>query len=196
MNSKQMNLLDNFSKYLTGVGIVTLCLLLIPLIAMQFTDEVVWTFSDFLFAGLILSGSGITFGLIAQKNGHLSYRLAAGIAVVTSLLIIWGNGAVGFIGSENNPINLLYSSVLVVEVVGLAVSRLKLRGLTYTMYAAAFTQFLIPIIAVFHWQSIGVSEAEYWGSAGILKIIAFNGFFVLMFILSGILFRNAAEDTK
>lgn len=189
-----MNILENFSKYLLGVGIVTVSVLLIPLIAMQFTDEVAWTLSDFLFAAIILSGSGITFGLIAKKKSSLSYRLAVGIAVVTSLLIIWGNGAVGFIGSENNPINLLYGVVLAVEIIGLAISRLKLNGMSNTMFAAAFTQFIIPVIAVFHWKSTGASEMEYWGSAGILQIFAFNGFFVLMFILSGILFSNATKD--
>ena len=45
------------------LGIATI-VLIIPLIAMQFTTEVNWDISDFIIAGLLLYGTGIIIDFI------------------------------------------------------------------------------------------------------------------------------------
>ena len=55
-----------------AVGLI----LLIPLIAMQFADGVVWTPSDFIVAGTLLYGAGLTYQLISRRARSLPYRLA------------------------------------------------------------------------------------------------------------------------
>lgn len=58
MKSKQ-SLLKSTAFLALATGI----LLLIPLIAMQFIDEVKWTLSDFVIAGIFLFGTGFFISL-------------------------------------------------------------------------------------------------------------------------------------
>jgi hypothetical protein len=44
-------------------------ILLLPLIAMQFTDEVVWDVTDFAVFGALLVGVGVTFEFAARGAG-------------------------------------------------------------------------------------------------------------------------------
>ena len=74
-------------------------LLLIPLIAMQFTDEVNWTSFDFVVAGALLLGTGLIFNLVIRKIKNIKYRLAISVALVIVLLFIWTELAVGMLGT-------------------------------------------------------------------------------------------------
>ena len=55
------------NKRLTFILITATILLLIPLVAMQFTEEVNWTLADFLVAGVLLYGTGLLCELILRK---------------------------------------------------------------------------------------------------------------------------------
>jgi hypothetical protein len=191
-----MKLLDNFSHYLIAVGGVTLTILSIPLIAMQFTDEVAWSFLDFVIAGIFLSGSGITFGLIARRLADSSYRYGVGLGVLASLALMWVNGAVGIIGSENNDINVLYALVIAAVFFGGIVSRLNPRGLAITMFLAAGIQFIIPIIGLFVWKWTGMSHQEFWGAGSILRTFVFNSMFMMMYLVAGLLFNLSEKEGK
>jgi hypothetical protein len=67
----------NLSKSILRLTLVVAFLLCIPLVAMQFTAEVNWTFSDFVFAAVVLFGAGLTFLLVARMGNNGTYRLAA-----------------------------------------------------------------------------------------------------------------------
>jgi len=69
--------------------------LLIPLVAMQFTDEVDWGFMDFIVAGALLTLAALAYELASRKLGNTKYRLAVGIAILAVLLIVWIDLAVG-----------------------------------------------------------------------------------------------------
>ena len=70
-------------------------LLLIPLLAMQFTREVAWDAADFAFAGALLIGAGLIFELAAWRTKTLVWRLAIGGALAFAVLLIWADAAVG-----------------------------------------------------------------------------------------------------
>ncbi|MFK0298817.1 hypothetical protein ACIQTU_06320 [Brevundimonas sp. NPDC090276] len=70
-------------------------LLLLPLIAMQFTHEVAWDAADFAFAGLLLVGAGLIFELAAWRTRKLAWRLGIGGALIFAVLLIWADAAVG-----------------------------------------------------------------------------------------------------
>ena len=70
-------------------------LLFIPLIAMQFTNEVDWTLFDFVVAGILLFGTGLIFNLVVRKIKNIKYRIAICVAILIVLLLIWAELAVG-----------------------------------------------------------------------------------------------------
>jgi hypothetical protein len=115
-------------------------LLVLPLIAMRFTNEVNWTGSDFLFAAVLFGSVGLAFELIVRKSGSLAYRLAAVLGVMGAFLAVWVNGAVGMIGSEDNPYNLLFLAVPLVALAGGIAARFRASGMVWAMGAAAGLQ--------------------------------------------------------
>jgi Kef-type K+ transport system membrane component KefB len=74
-------------------------LLLIPLIAMQFTDEVKWTLFDFIVAGVLLLSTGLMCELVMRKVKKTRLRIAICVALLILLLLIWAELAVGIFGS-------------------------------------------------------------------------------------------------
>ena len=74
-------------------------LLLIPLIAAQFTDEVVWTFFDFLVAGILLSGTGLAINLVLRKVSTTKNRIIICGIILGILFIIWAELSVGIFGT-------------------------------------------------------------------------------------------------
>ena len=171
-----------------GWGLVA-GLLITPAVAMRFTDAVQWTTSDFVFAGVILIGAGAIAELAVRASGDWSYRIGAGLAVLASVLLLWINGAVGIIGSENNPANLLYLGVIAAVFVGAVVSRFDARGLSLTMVCAAALQVLIGALAVLRGWGEG---AENWPRA----VIVLSTLFALVWLASAFLFRRAARAAE
>ena len=86
-------------KYFIKIAFIATFILLIPLLAMQFTDEVVWDLTDFVVAWGLLVGTGLSYKLLTKKMGSTSHRVAVGVAVVVVLLLIWMELAVGIFGT-------------------------------------------------------------------------------------------------
>ena len=74
-------------------------LLLIPLIAMQFTNEVKWSGFDFLIMGILLLGTGLICELVLRKVTNRSNRIILCLAAVFVLVLIWMELAVGIFGT-------------------------------------------------------------------------------------------------
>jgi len=74
-------------------------LLLIPLIAMQFTDEVVWTSLDFAVMGILLLTTGLMCEIAMRKVKKIKYRIILFIAILGAFLLIWAELAVGIFGT-------------------------------------------------------------------------------------------------
>jgi len=74
-------------------------LLLIPFIAMQFTDEVVWTSLDFVIMGILLLSTGLLCELVLRKVTKIKYRIVLCIAILVGFLILWAELAVGIFGT-------------------------------------------------------------------------------------------------
>ena len=70
-------------------------LLVLPLVAMQFTSEVDWGPEDFAFAALLLVGAGAAFELAAWKVRDLTGRLVLGAVLLGAVALIWADAAVG-----------------------------------------------------------------------------------------------------
>jgi hypothetical protein len=85
-------------KNIIRIVLAAAFILLLPLLAMQFTDEVAWDLFDFVVAGALLVGTGLTYELAARRMGNNAHRAAFGAALVTALLI-WAELAVGIFGT-------------------------------------------------------------------------------------------------
>lgn len=187
-----MNTDRKIYKPTAGLALATGLLLLIPLIAMQFSDEVVWTLSDFIFAGMLIFGTGFTYILVTRvlaprMGDNIVYRVAVGFALFTGLFLIWVNGAVGIIGSENNPVNILYFGVIAVGIIGAFITRFRPQGMVFTMFAMAIAQALIAAIAIIG----GFYQSP---PSTVFHIIGVNGFFVMLFVIAALLFRHVAQE--
>ena len=73
-------------------------LLLIPMIAMQLTDEVNWSFFDFLIMGIMLSITGLALGIIIKKINH-KYRNIFIAIIIMIFVLIWAELGVGLFGT-------------------------------------------------------------------------------------------------
>lgn len=98
-NIKDMNTLEIQNIRLTGIVAVAAILLSIPFFAMQFTNEVKWNWFDFLIAGILLFGTGLTIEFVLRKVIRLEYRLALCAAILIGLFLIWAELAVGIFGT-------------------------------------------------------------------------------------------------
>ncbi len=72
-------------------------LLLLPAIAMLFTDEVRWTGADFIAAAVILAVVGCAIELIVRFVDQSVLRMALVCGVILAALAIWADGAVGIL---------------------------------------------------------------------------------------------------
>ena len=185
-----MNTDQNFYQSIGLLALATGLLLLIPLVAMQFTTEVSWTLGDFLIMGGLIFGTGLAYKLVTRSSGKLPYRMAAGLALAGGFMLIWVNGAVGIIGNESLSANLLYFGVIGTGIMGAIIARLQSGPMAYAMFATALVQAIIPVIALMYWPP----ETNSWGAAGVSGVFIFNAGFVMLFVASGLLFRYVARQ--
>jgi hypothetical protein len=87
------------NKRLIGIVLTVVLLLLVPLIAMQFTDEVKWTLPDFAAASVLLFGTGLMCELVMRKVKKTGHRIAICVVLLAGLLLIWLELAVGIFGT-------------------------------------------------------------------------------------------------
>lgn len=171
------------------VALGTALLLLVPLTAKLFLAEMAWTLADFAAAGLLLFGAGLTFSLVARLGDNTAYRLAVGVAVAAGLLLVWANLAVGLVGSEDNPANLLYGGVLAVALIGAIGARFRPLGMSRAMFGAALTYVVVTAIALFLWQPPAATAEP---AVGLPNVLGANAAFAALWAASGWLFRRAS----
>jgi len=82
------------NKVFGWIALGTAVILSIPLIAMQFTDEVRWGLADFVVMSILLFGMGSIFVYVARVLPR-KYRLLVGLSFVLVTLYIWAELAVG-----------------------------------------------------------------------------------------------------
>ena len=165
------------NKRIIGIVLAAAFILLLPLLAMQITDEVVWDLADFAVAGALLVGTGLTYELVARKGGTMAYRTAVGLALAAALILVWMNLAVG---TEDDSPGLLLFGVLVVGIIGAIIARFRPHGMARALFATALAQALVAVIAMIAWE-------QYF------EVLILNGFFIALWVGSALLFRRAAR---
>lgn len=159
------------SRWRTAVWCTVAFLLLLPFFAMQITTEVDWDETDFIVFGAMLVMACGAYELAARATGNRAYRAAVALALAAAFSLVWMNLAVGIIGTEDNPLNLMYGVVLTVGAAGAVIARFQPRGMARAMVAAALAQVMVAVVAQitghFTWVLTVAFVALWLGSASL-----------------------------
>ena len=146
-----------------------------------------WSPFDFAFAAALLYGTAGLIDLAIRRGGSTAYRLGAGLAVLVSFLLIWVNGAVGVIGDEDNPANLMLMGVILIALAGSALARFEAKGMARAMLVAfALTAAIAVAALVLGW---GAGDPP-----GAVRLAMLIGGFSAMWGLSSALFAKTGRD--
>ncbi|MET0856921.1 MAG: hypothetical protein ABWY27_09235 [Telluria sp.] len=75
-------------------------ILMVPLIAMQFTHEVAWGPFDFVVAAVLLIGAGLLYVVPASLLHSAGARVGLGAVVAIAFVLVWAELAVGVFGTR------------------------------------------------------------------------------------------------
>lgn len=153
---------------------------------MQLTSEVDWDETDFIVMAILIFSTGFSYKLVTMKSENFIYKGAVGLALFTGFFLIWANLAVGIIGSEDNPINLLYFGVIFIGIIAAFMARFRSKGMTLAMCAMAIAHALVAAIAL-------IGDFYQSPPSTVFHIIGINVFFITLFMISAFLFRYAAR---
>lgn len=168
---------------IAGWGLAA-ALILAPLVAMQLQVEGVnWTASDFVFAIVMFAVPGLLFEAAVRSSASWSYRGGVALALLTGFLTVWINLAVGIVGNEDNPVNLLFFGVVLIALVGALVARFRAAGMALAMFTAALVQLAIASIP---WLR-GLEDPI---PASILSLVLAG-----LWLISGLLFRKGSAES-
>lgn len=88
------------NKRLICIVLLVGLILLIPFVAMRFTNEVDWKLLDFIIAGVLLLGTGLACELVLRLVTNIWYRIAICAVILLALFLIWAELAVGLFGTR------------------------------------------------------------------------------------------------
>ncbi|MBK6727658.1 MAG: hypothetical protein IPG63_10420 [Xanthomonadales bacterium] len=151
---------------------------LLPLVATQFSSEMDWSVFDFVVWALMLGSAAGLYHLATRLSGHRAHRAGAGIAVATGFLITWSNLAVGIIGNEDHPLNLMFFAVLGLSLLGALAVRFQARRMVHVMQATALAQAATAVVAL-------LVDGTH--------IFVITAVLVALWLLSAAFFRKAAR---
>lgn len=155
---------------------------------MRYTDEVQWDPPDFLIMGVLLLATGLGLEWAIRHRGSLALRAAWALGLLSTFLMVWVNMAVGLLGGEGNPFNMLLLAVPVLGMSGAAIARLEPRGMAFTMLAMAALQLALTAIAYSQdWRPLRQGPIDIWGP---------NGFFAVLFLIAALLFWSASAHVN
>lgn len=120
-----------------------------------------------------------------KSTTNSTYRSAVGMTLLTAGLLFWINGAVGIIGADGNPANLLYGGVLAIGILGALLARLEPLRMARVLLVTALAQVAVPVIAL--GAGFGNAAVRSW------DVLFLTAFFVVLWIGSALLFRKAGR---
>ena len=146
-------------------------LILLPLLAMKAIDANAWELADLPFAFIMVAAVGIAFEFELRVPARWARAAGTAAALGTAFMLVWGNLAVGFAGSEDNRINIVFFAVPLIALVGSALSGFRSSGVAVALVAAAVTQVIAGGIALadgFFTGPLTFSFAGLWLASALL----------------------------
>ena len=151
-------------------------LILLPLIVIKTVDANAWQIADLPFALIMAGAVGIAFEIALRIPSNWTLRVGTSGALATAFLLVWGNLAVGFAGSEDNRLNMIFFAIPLVALIGSIFARFRSGGVALALMSAAATQIAAGMMALLY------------GHFTIPLTVAFTGFW----LAAALIFRRAA----
>jgi hypothetical protein len=123
-------------------------LMLAPVLATRLTDEMAWDPADFVLFAIMLAAACGAWELAMRKTRNPAYAAGAIVAAGAAVLLVLVNGAVGFVGDEGDPANLLFFGVITLAFGGAVIVRFRADGMARTMAVTAAAQVVAAALAV------------------------------------------------
>ena len=117
-------------------------------------------------------------------SANFSYRTGVALALAAACLLGWMNLAVGIAGNEENPVNLSFFVLIGAAAIGAYAVEFRAKGMARTMLGVAALQILLGVI-------VSTGPVAAYEPAGPTGLAALNGFFALLWLVSGALFAKA-----
>jgi len=127
---------------------------------------------------------------MSSRKEKTFYRLGAAVAFGAALLQIWMNLAVGIVGSEDNPVNQGFYLVVAAAAACAFTARLSAEGMARAMVATAGLQALLALAIA---TAPSTARIEPMGALGVLVL---SGGFVVLWLISALLFHQAARASQ
>jgi len=87
------------SKRLQAMLIFSALILSVPLVAMQFTDEVAWSVFDFLIGAVLLTSLSLGLETVFRNVGDFNSRIIFCVIILVVFFLVWAELAVGVFGT-------------------------------------------------------------------------------------------------
>lgn len=146
-------------------------LILLPLFALKIADRNAWQLEDLPFALIMVLTIGLAFELVLRIAPRWTYRAGATLSLATALLLVLGNLAVGFAGSENNRINVIFFAAPALGALGSIAVRFSPLALSIIMASCAVAQMVAGFIAYYNGYFTGplsVTFTSLWLASSLL----------------------------
>ena len=158
----------------------TAALVLLPLFAMKAIDPGAWEIADLPFALIMVAAVGIAFEFALRVPVRWARRAGTLAAFGTGFMLVWGNLAVGFAGSEDNRINIIFCALPLVALAGSAIAGFRSSGVSLALAAAGLLQVALGVAALFYGHFTGPLTISFTG----------------LWLASALLFRRAARESS
>ncbi|MFM8844415.1 MAG: hypothetical protein ACKOGN_00720 [Gammaproteobacteria bacterium] len=152
-------------------------LLLLPAVAMVLGDEVHWGPLDFTLLAALLAALCGAIDVASRYSLSRSYRAGVAVAAIGMFLMVFANIAVGIVGNEDNPLNLIFLLIPVLGIAGSVFTRFRATGMARSLEIMAVVQAGVLLLA--------------WPGAKTVGLLAM-AFFVALWLLAARLLRAAA----
>lgn len=148
--------------------------------------SVSWDFFDFAQFTMLFLGVFACLIWAVRKAQNRCYRVGIALTLISIFLLIWGNGAVGIIGAENNDANMMFAVLPGIALVGTFLVRGQAFGMQRVLSVMAGVQLLIAIAALI----MGFGNS---GPGWLWDLIAMSAFFTALWLSVGLLFRRSVS---
>lgn len=153
-------------------------LVLLPLFAFRAADPAAWDIADLPFALIMVAAVGLAFEFALRLPARWAFGAGSAAAFGTAFILVWGNFAVGFAGSEDNAINIIFFAPPLIALAGSLLARFRADGIAVALAAAALAQFAAGAVAL-----------AYGYFTGPLTVS-----FTALWLASALLFRRSASE--